>query len=213
MNLKWKIAQWFELRWWRNYLHGKNKQQYLHWKKNYWLGILSRVEDVVKLKPTQTIADLGCGPAGIFIALPQNKITAVDPLLNQYENQLPFFIKADYPNTNFVCSAIEDFNSTQKFDVVFCMNAINHVADIEHAYNVVCNSVVQNGKLVISIDAHNHTFFKYLFRLIPGDMLHPHQYSLDEYRSFMHKRGMKILKIDLVKSEFFFGHYLIAAGY
>ena len=94
-SLRWKVAQWFELRWWKNYLHGKNKEEYLAWKKNYWLNMLAEIAADVKIDAEKIICDLGCGPAGIFIALPGNKVTAVDPLIDAYENQTPFFSKSE----------------------------------------------------------------------------------------------------------------------
>ena len=206
---RWKTAQWFELRWWKNYLHGKNRGEYLAWKKNYWKNIQERILDPKSLSEDQTVIDFGCGPAGIFIALPENKITAVDPLLNDYENQLPFFRKTDYPNVNFVSGNMEEFSSAGKFDFVFCMNAINHVNDIEKAFDVLANSANENGKIIFSIDSHNFSFFKFLFRLIPGDILHPHQYDLAEYQTFFEKRGLKILRSELLKKEFVFSHYLL----
>jgi 2-polyprenyl-6-hydroxyphenyl methylase/3-demethylubiquinone-9 3-methyltransferase len=211
-NLKWKIAQWFELRWWKAYLRDKNKEQYLSWKKNYWNNLLQQIKDAVNLQNDLTIADLGCGPAGVFIALPGNHVTAVDPLLDKYERETPFFKKNDYPNVEFVTSTVEGFIPHKKFDVVFCLNAINHVSDIARAYDVLTACTSPSGKMVVSVDAHNHTFFKHLFRLIPGDVLHPHQYNLREYELFLEKRGRKILKTVLLKREFFFSHYVLVAG-
>lgn len=211
-ELKWKIAQWFELRWWKVYLRDKNKEEYLNWKKSYWSNLLEQIKDVVKLESGSTITDLGCGPAGIFIALPTNNVTAVDPLLDEYENETPFFRRSDYPNIEFITSTIEGFAPNKKFDVVFCLNAINHVSDIERAYDVLTTCANSNGKVVVSIDAHNYSFFKYLFRLVPGDVLHPHQYDLREYELFLENRGMKVLKTVLLKREFFFSHYVLMAS-
>lgn len=208
--LRWKIAQWTELRWWKNYLGNKSVPQYLAWKTNYWNNLLNQLG--IDIKRTDTILDLGCGPAGTFIALPQNNhITAVDPLLDEYENNLPHFKKANYPNVTFACCTIEVFIPKKKYDVVFCMNAINHVHDIDKAYNVLCESVQAAGTLIVSIDAHNYGFFKYLFRLIPGDVLHPHQYSLNEYEEFLTTRSMKIIKRELIKKEVFFSHWVLVA--
>ena len=211
MSVRWKIAQWFELRWWVNYLRGKEKTEYLGWKKNYWNNLLAKIPEV-KIVPSQTIADLGCGPAGIFIVLPQNKVTAVDPLINDYEKQVSFFDKKDYPNTTFICNAIEEFETTEKFDLVFCMNAINHVHDMARGFEKLREVCKANGTIIVSIDAHNHSFFKNLFRLIPGDILHPHQYDLKEYQDFMATNGWKIFSSQLLKHEFFFDHYLLVAS-
>lgn len=210
-KIKWRIAQWFELRWWKNYLRNKNKLDYLTWKKNYWTGILNRISAEIKTEPTKAICDLGCGPAGIFIALPLNKVTAVDPLINEYEQQTPFFCKADYPNATFVQSSLEDFISTEKFDVVFCLNAINHVYDIEKGFEKLKEVCVPNGVVVVSIDTHNFSFFKYLFRWVPGDVLHPHQYDLEEYSTFLKNQRLGVVKTVLLKREFFFNHYLVVA--
>jgi SAM-dependent methyltransferase len=240
-NLKWQIAQWFELRWWQRYLSGKDKEEYYSWKKKYWNDLLAQIADVLPYKEVGSIADLGCGPAGIFIAFTpkspeggfntnsQVRVTAVDPLLNTYEKTLPFFDKEDFPYTTFINQKLEDFQpaeitpkppeggfnsqpnalGVQKFGIVFCMNAINHVADIDLAYDRLINAAANSGYVVVSIDAHNHSFFKKLFRLIPGDILHPHQYDLEEYCDFMTQRGCTILKKLLVKKEFFFSHYVV----
>ncbi len=210
--LKWRLAQWVELRWWKRYLKGKNKQTYLNWKREYWKSVWNKIAKVIPLTPTSTIADMGCGPAGIFIAFPGHSVTAIDPLLQQYETHLPFFERSDYPNCLFITSGIEDFEIASAFDIVFCMNAINHVKDMEKAVDVIVKATKRSGYLVISIDAHNHSFFKMLFRLVPGDILHPHQYDLKEYQSFLEKRGIKIKKTELLKQEFFFNHYLIVAA-
>jgi 2-polyprenyl-3-methyl-5-hydroxy-6-metoxy-1,4-benzoquinol methylase len=208
---RWELAQWLELKWWKNYLRDKNKEAYLSWKKNYWRNILDKVSDTSAIDSAKTICDLGCGPAGVFIAFPENTVTCVDPLIDAYEKQTQFFKKSDYPNVTFVRSTIEEFHTNKSFDLVFCMNAINHVRDIEKGFDKLKALCADGGSVILSIDAHNLSFFKHLFRLLPGDVLHPHQYDLEEYKSFLEKRGMKILKTELLKKEFLFNHYLIVA--
>jgi 2-polyprenyl-3-methyl-5-hydroxy-6-metoxy-1,4-benzoquinol methylase len=211
MSLRWKIAQWFELQWWKVYFYNKSKATYFAWKRKYWEHIFSKIDSIVKTEGANSVIDFGCGPAGVFIALKGKNITAVDPLINEYQKWLTFFEKADYPKVSFVNCAVEDFASSQKFDLAFCMNAINHVKDIDKAFDAIINSLEPGGHLVLSIDAHNHSFFKKLFRLVPGDILHPHQYDLEEYQLFLERRGMKLSKTELVKTEFFFNHYLMVA--
>ena len=211
VSIRWQIAQWFELRWWQRYFAGKDKQQYYSWKKQYWQNLLAQVADVLPTATAHTIADLGCGPAGIFTIFEDKKVTALDPLLDTYEATLPFFRKNDFPYTTFIRQRLEDYQPAEKHNIIFCMNAINHVADIDVAYDRLIGAAIERGYVVVSIDAHNHAFFKTLFRLIPGDILHPHQYDLQEYCQFMTSRGCTILKTHLVKSEFFFSHYVVVA--
>lgn len=207
MTWRWGIAQWFELRWWKNYLGSKSKQEYLAWKKDYWARILSLIP--VKVQPADKIADIGCGPAGIFISLAGHQVTAVDPLLDSYESEISFFRRADYPWVAFVPSAIEEFNPSQKFEIVFCMNAINHVRDFAKGIDKLKEICSAKGVVVISIDAHNHRIFKYLFRLVPADILHPHQYDLKEYKKMLRQDRWKTSVPYLLEQGFFFNHYML----
>jgi 2-polyprenyl-3-methyl-5-hydroxy-6-metoxy-1,4-benzoquinol methylase len=212
MTLRWKIAQYFELQWWRKYLRNKDKATYLTWKRSYWQTLLNKIESDIKPTASKSIIDLGCGPAGIFIALPQNTVTAVDPLLDEYETQTQLFKRSDYPNVKFIKGTIEDFDTGGvKYDIVFCMNAINHVHNIEIGFQKLEEVCAENGSIIISIDAHNFSFFKHLFRLIPGDILHPHQYDLNEYINLLQKGNYKISTTLLLKHEFFFNHFLLTA--
>jgi len=214
LAFRWKIAQWFELRWWKHYLQGKDKQTYLAWKRNYWTNIINKITPYIALNSASEIIDLGCGPAGVFIALADNLVTAVDPLIDEYEQQIFFFRKSDYPNTTFIKSTIEDFkpqDANKKFDTVFCMNAINHVNDIEKAFENSRALCHEQGAIIVSIDAHRFSFFKHLFRLIPGDILHPHQYDLAEYQKLLVRNDLKITACKKLKQEFFFSHYLLVA--
>ncbi len=208
-NLRWKLAQYFEKRWWKNYLRNKTVDDYKLWKKNYWNDLLNRVGETGLLQPGKKVLDAGCGPAGIFIVLEKQSVTAVDPLLNEYEKQLQHFGKSDYPNVEFVNSPLENFRREKYFDVIFCMNAVNHVQDYDLSMNNLIESLMPHGIFVFTIDAHNFSFFKYLFRAVPGDILHPHQYDLNEYKLQLITRGINILKVIELKKEFFFNHYLI----
>ncbi len=210
-TLQWKVAQNAELRWWKNYLKGKDVQPYLQWKKSYWQNILSNIKDSCPVKPGMHVLDVGCGPAGIFMNLQDCITDAADPLIDVYEKNLPHFKKIKYPHVNFYSVPIEHFTSSKTYDIIFCMNAINHVADINASYNLFSALIKPGGKLVITIDAHNYAFYKYLFRIIPGDILHPHQYNLSEYNRFFVERNFTILQITKIKSEYFFNHYLQVA--
>jgi 2-polyprenyl-3-methyl-5-hydroxy-6-metoxy-1,4-benzoquinol methylase len=207
-NFRWKIAQSAERKWWKNYLKNKNVEEYLAWKKNYWQTIVAHCQPYVSIDNTDKILDAGCGPAGIFILFDNNTVTAFDPLLDTYEKDLPHFKKSFYTNVQFVNAGIENFTSTQQYDYIFCLNAINHVQDIEKGYDVLCNYLKPNGILIVSIDAHNYNLFKTIFKHLPGDVLHPHQYNLAEYNQFIIKRGLQLLSTKNIKQEFFFDHYL-----
>jgi 2-polyprenyl-3-methyl-5-hydroxy-6-metoxy-1,4-benzoquinol methylase len=210
-TLRWQVAQSAERKWWQNYLRKKDVATYLTWKKEYWANFLNSIKQYVPTLTNKNILDIGCGPAGIFIILQEQTCTAVDPLLNKYEQDLAHFKKSHYPQTTFINSDIESFSSAKKYDVIFCLNAINHVKDIEASYKNLVNLLNPNGILVISVDAHRHKWLQPIFKIIPGDVLHPHQYNLQEYTNFLKATGLHVLDTQLVKEELIFNYYVQVA--
>ena len=208
-TLKWRLAQTLEIRWWINYLKNQSVEEYRSWKAKYWDRVFQNVADVVDLTSEQTVLDAGCGPAGIFSIFKNNKVVAIDPLLDHYEMDLEVFNKSDYPNVQFVTQTMEEYGTEEAFDLVCCMNAINHVSDLERAFAKLSTCTRPSGFCLLSIDAHNYQFLKYLFRAIPGDMLHPHQFDLKEYRAMFEKSGFDVLDTFLLKKHPIFDYYLL----
>lgn len=204
-SLRWRIAQFLEIRWWKRYLSGKDPEEYLRWKREYWQQLLSELH--LDISEEAIMLDAGCGPAGIFIALQGCKVTAMDPLLGAYKS-LPHFQPERYQQVHFVESALENFSTEERYDVIFCLNAINHVSDIGQAYDVLMRYLKPGGRLVVSIDAHNHRWLKQIFRWLPGDALHPHQYDLEEYTAFLTDRGLTMEQTLLKDKGLIFNYFV-----
>lgn len=209
-NLKWQLAQFIELRWWKQYLRKKDKNEYLNWKKQYWQNLLEKIKAHLMLPQNAALLDAGCGPAGIFIALPkQYQIDAIDPLLMRYEQNLAHFNKNEYEHVHFEAITIEQLAKQQHYNAIFCLNAINHVANLSLCLDKLNDALKKEGTLFISIDTHNYAFFKQLFRLLPGDMLHPHQYDLEDYKNMLTARNIQIIDTICLKKAFLFDYHLI----
>lgn len=207
MNLRWNIAQSAEIRWWQRYLKGKSPDEYLRWKSEYWLGFLS--DCGLSVPKGSNVLDAGCGPAGIFIILDGNQVDALDPLLDSYAGKLPHFRKDNYPYVTFICKPLEELGAEGKYDTIFCLNAINHVADIRLCIQRLAHSLKPSGKLVISVDAHRRRWLKWIFKALPGDILHPHQYDLDGYKSLLANASLKVAAETLVKREGIFDYWCL----
>ncbi len=208
-KLRWKIAQWAERIWWRRYLKNKSVEEYIQWKKDYWKNFLEKIALSEEKVHSEKSIDLGCGPAGIFILF--ENATAVDPLLDKYDEDLDHFSKDNYPNNTFISSGIEDFSPSETYDTIFCINAINHVSDMEKGIAKLSDCAHKDSKLVISIDAHNHNFLKTIFQLLPGDILHPHQYNLKEYQHKIESQGWKVTNTIEMDKAFIFNYYVLTA--
>ena len=209
-SLKWKIAQTLEYKWWQNYLKNKNTEEYLSWKETYWNNLLTEIAAFLPPLKGNKILDAGCGPAGIFMALNENTVDAIDPLLDKYQN-LAHFKPKNYPWVTFKTLALENLDESEKYDVIFCLNAINHVNDIDKCYDNLVKALKPNGFLVISTDAHRNNFVKKIFQLLPGDALHPVQLNINEYNEKLEKRGLKITNNILYKKEPIFDYYITIA--
>lgn len=213
---KWRIAQKLEIRWWKRYLGKKDVRTYLEWKRNYWQAFLEPLRDIVQTDGNQRILDAGCGPAGIFMLFSETadvpsaarRIVAVDPLISRYR-ELPHFDPGNYPNVLFLESTMEDFRYRDKFDLVFCLNALNHVSDIRGAAQVLIDHLKSDGRLILSIDCHRSSFMKEVFRKVPGDALHPHQLDLGDYKGLIDACGGRIVREYLSKPGRIFNYHVL----
>jgi 2-polyprenyl-6-hydroxyphenyl methylase/3-demethylubiquinone-9 3-methyltransferase len=155
------------------------------------------------------VLDAGCGPAGIFTIFERQTVDALDSLLHQYEKSLPHFRRSDWPQVRFFNEALENFFPEKKYDFVFCLNALNHVADLPRCLDRLAALTKPGGTLAVSIDAHRFSLAKRLFRLVPADILHPHQFDLEEYRAMLAARDFEIKKAILLKKGVIFNYYLL----
>ena len=203
--MRWKIAQTAELKWWQNYLKNKDAKAYLEWKKSYWKDFLKTNELVV---PENSVClDAGCGPAGIFLILENSETDAIDPLIDKYSSRLSIFKKNNYPFVQFFNSSIENFESEKQYDQIFCLNAINHVSNWEKSIESLVKVLKPDGIMLLSTDVHRYKLLKPIFRLLPGDILHPQQHSIEDYRRILLKYKLEILKENLIKRTSIFDYY------
>ncbi len=207
MNLRWKIAQYFEIRWWKRYLYKKPVEEYLDWKRQYWWQFMEKVG--VEIPKESRVLDAGCGPAGIYMILNDYKVVGLDPLLEEYARNLVHFDPAQYPWVSFVDTPLEAYEPKEPFDVICCLNAINHVDNLEKSLQVLSQSLKPGGLFIISTDAHNYLLLKHIFKLLPGDILHPHQYNLKEYQTIIAETGLAVERTIRLKKGKIFSYEVI----
>ena len=204
-KIRWRLAQSLEWRWWRLYLRRKPAAAYLADKKRYWHRVLTELD--WQVRPGARVADLGCGPAGVFIALHRRQqVTALDPLLERYED-LPVFDRSDYPDVEFLCHPLETIADLPPFDQLYCFNAINHVADWDAGLDRLTALARPGTELLISSDVHRHAWLLPVFRALPGDALHPQQHRAEDYRKALRERGWRIELEKVLRRETIFAYH------
>ena len=179
---------------------------YAGWKRAYWRTFLADIG--LRVPVGARVLDAGCGPAGIFAALPHAAVTAVDPLLARYD-ELPAFERDDFPHVRWVAAPLESFVAAGEFDFVFCLNVINHVRDLAGVSRVLAEACRPGGTVVISVDAHRHRLLKPLFRAVPGDILHPHQLDIVGYRDAFADAGLTVRSERLYKRTAIFDYVVL----
>lgn len=207
-SLRWRIAQWLEIRWWQRYLRTKNKSEYYLQKARYWHKTLEALS--LQLPPKQQILEVGCGPAGIFIILQGHQVRAIDPLLDQYTANLPHFTPSDFPWVSFESCPLETISESAS-PWVFCFNAINHIANWERGLDQLTAHTTQDGTLILGSDVHKYQPLKIIFRWLPGDLLHPQQHDSEDYRRALKNRGWIIKNEVILKKGFIFDYWIAQA--
>lgn len=205
---RWRIAQFCEIRWWQFYLSDQPVERYLKEKSAYWRRIRDQLE--VMPEPAAPILDAGCGPSGMFMVWADHPVTALDPLLDSYD-QLPHFSRDWYPHVSFFAEAIETWETTESFPWVFCLNVINHVSDLELALARLSEVTEPGGHLLLTVDVHKHHLLKKVFRALPGDVLHPHQHDRMDYERRLQRAGFCIEQSFCLKQGRIFDYFYFLA--
>lgn len=203
---RWRLAQFSERRWWRNYLAKKDKDQYLSDKAAYWHRVLKTLN--YQPNALDEALELGCGPAGIFIVLHSfQSITAVDPLIGAYDRDLPHFNKGMYPAVRFEQTMMESFNRAEVFDVIYAFNTINHVAEWDRALQNIDVLIRPGGTIILSSDVHRFSLLRSIFQTLPGDVLHPQQHSKAHYIQAFCNLGWRVLREERLRRQAIFDYY------
>lgn len=204
---RWKIAQYFERKWWQNYLKKKDSVKYLQWKKEYWVDLLSlfnyKLDDI-----DYPVLDVGCGPAGIFTILTRGKVVGVDPLIGTYIKD-GFLNPEHFPEVSFKSIPFENYQPREKFHTIFCLNAINHFEKIDYSFKKLSQICAPGGTLLISIDAHKYKMLKRIFSLFQFDILHPHQYTLEDYMDYLKKNDFEVVSKKLKEKHSVFDYWVL----
>jgi SAM-dependent methyltransferase len=105
----------------------------------------------------KTILDLGCGPYPLSIAFEDCQIVGLDPLVPEYEAAgFPLSEFAD--RVIFVRGFAEDMPfSSQAFDAIISVNAIDHVDDFASAAREMGRVLKKEGVLRMQVHYHAPT--------------------------------------------------------
>lgn len=128
------------------------------------------ISDLQSINEPIALIDVGCG-GGIFsesIADINNiNITALDACFSNIEIAKK---NSKYNHINYICDTVENLAvQNKKYDVVICLEMIEHVADVEYFVNHLVKLVNKGGMIVIS--TLNRNIKSYLLAIMIAENL------------------------------------------
>jgi len=173
---RWEEIQQGELA----YHQRKDETRILEHNLPYWRALLAALPPEVRFGPDTRVLDLGCGGCGILLALERGRLVGADPLMHDYLEKFPFLRQR--ADIRWVQATAEEPGIEGPFDVVFCINAFDHVFDPPRVVANIRRLLRPGGSCVLTMNSHNTRLFcgyyRRLYRLI--DHHHPHQYTPDD---------------------------------
>ncbi|MDD2482689.1 MAG: class I SAM-dependent methyltransferase [Candidatus Shapirobacteria bacterium] len=180
---------------------------------NSWKNRINNYKiDFSDFKVSTKILDVGCGPVSILEILPKSKtMIATDSLNDKYQKY--FFRKnTNIEYKNFAAENIPYKNNY--FDVIFCLNAFDHLEKPFVALSEMLRVLKTSGRIYVEFE-NTSPMVKFLSRFgykKPLSQFHPHLLSLDNIEKYIKKNHQNVnIEIIDLKPEFNFNKiiYLI----
>ncbi len=156
--------------------------------------VISRYGPVIKkieerLDSNSKILDVGCGPTCTARLFGLGLKTYLDPLMDSYLERYP----KKLPEDEKICSAAEDIpKPDESFDVVLCVNALDHMIDPDKALGEMCRVLKEDGLFVLGIFLHPPPIAmarRLVERWLPifREDAHPYSYTLKTIKQGLSK--------------------------
>ena len=149
--------------------------------------VLKKIEE--QLHAHSTILDVGCGPTCSAQLFSVGLKTYLDPLMNSYLETYP----EKLPEGEKISSTAEDIpKPDESFDVVLCVNALDHMIHPDKALAEMCRVVKKEGIFVLGIFLHPSSIAmlrRFIEKWLPifREDAHPYSYTLKIIREVLKK--------------------------
>jgi len=139
-----------------------NKKEYFDDLADKWDKITEHNEvkikeliELINLYPGAKVLDVGSG-TGVLIPfiIPKignnGKLNCLDISENMLFMARKKFPKAIYPNIDFICSDILNYEAEDRFNFIICYSSFPHFTDKEGSIKKMASLLLKGGKLVIA---------------------------------------------------------------
>jgi cyclopropane fatty-acyl-phospholipid synthase-like methyltransferase len=143
---RWQLAQREEQKYWSE--QGWDGNDANEW----WQEQFEDYKFLAKYMP-ESLLEVGCGPFAqntrrIISIYPINDLGFEDPLLADYIKRECAVMKI-VDEAHFCCKPIEEMQMLRRFDVIVCINVLDHVRDVELCFERMHAHLNHGGILII----------------------------------------------------------------
>jgi len=163
-------------------------------------GKFQAIKKVLENEKPRSMLDLGCNDgtmtariAGLFPNV--KKVTAIDLFAPGIK-----FARKLYPWIDFQVGDIQDFKLQQKYDLVTCLETIEHITNPEKLLRQVENRLKKDGIVIIEMDSGNLLFklMWFVWTRLGGKVwrgAHLWKANKKELHQLLEKSNLKIVEI------------------
>jgi len=130
-----------------------------------------------------TVLEVGCGPVGLIKHLGMSRRVAVDPLLNEFRKD-GFPIDEHYRGCELLPSSAEDVVLDGQFDLVLCLNVLDHCMDAEKVLRRLVAWTKPDGALILRSDLRSRN---------GGSVYHPIVFTREDVNRVFSEVGMRVI--------------------
>ncbi len=115
------------------------------------------------IKKHSNILDAGCGEGNIslLLAMKENKVLGFDisreAIISAQKKSKTLNLEA---KTNFLVQDIQNFNLNKKFDVIFCIEVLEHIKNDNNAIRNLSLHLKKNGLIIITVPSKNAPLYR-----------------------------------------------------
>lgn len=173
-----------------------------------------------QLVKNMKIIDVGCGIGTIdfFLASKNFKITGLDistSAINLCKKNAK--ILGISSKTKFVSSDFLEYSTYQKYDMVICLEVLEHLIDENNAVKKIYSLLKKNGILILSVPSVNSLLYRLgLIKKFDKRVGHIRRYSVEKLKILVEQHDFKILQTyrveGFLRNSLFvfplFGHFI-----
>lgn len=196
---QWEDSQKNEEGFWKSQFAIDNTDQYHRngYYRSLMEGVCSYIKDFLDSQDMgdKILLDIGSGPEGILHVLEAKEKYAIDPLMNNYEKM---GYKIYDNNVTSIHGSAEDLCGYEnKFDIIFCLNAIDHFCDIDKSISNINSSLKIDGFLILMTDLRKKNELDCYHKMSLSvseisKILEDNNFTIDRQMEFNHGAGNPI---------------------